>query len=187
MPSHSKHTCCKIGRNDMLGLCGRYNGRRGRLKQSRVHSQDGNSSARRNSRKLRHCPRLLEALLSSTPAFPLQSEVLVFYSWFSAIITPSRSTSVSPYFITCFALSGAGLGHADNVSYSARPAALKAPHRKLLDLTSTIYLRIIALRERRPMTKHCAVSLTRSIFGRTSRSNEPRIYQSGPDWFRTNT
>lgn len=169
------------------GCVGRYNSRRGRLKQSRVHSPDGNSSARRNPRKLRHCPRLLEALSSSTPVFPLQSKVLVLFSLFLSIITPSRTISVSTYPISCFAVSGAGLGHADNVSCSAKPAPLKAPHRKPLDPTLTIYLRIIALRGRTPMTKHCAAFLTRSTFGRTSRSNEPRMFRSGPDWFRINT
>lgn len=169
------------------GCVGRYNSRRGRLKQSRVHSQDGNSSARRNPRKLRHCPRLLEALSSSTPAFLSQSEVWVFLSSFLSIIIPSRATSVSTYFILCFALSGAALGHADNVSCSAKPAHLKAPHRRLPDHTSTVYLRIIAPQGRTSMTKHCAAFLTRRTFGRTSRSNDPRMFQSEPDWFRTNT
>jgi hypothetical protein len=73
---------------------------------------------------------------------------------------------------SCFALLGAGRGHAAHVSCATIPEPLQAPRPLFLDYNQIMSQSIIARRVRTPTTTLYAAYSTHSHFGKTSRAHE---------------
>ena len=162
----------------MLGMWGRKHRERSEDEGKSGWSQDGNSSARRNLGKLRHCP---QHLAIQSPSLRLRC----FCRLLSKILLKGCFLLfLSP--LSCCALLGAGRGRVADASCKGIRVHSRAPHPQLLNPTPTTFPQITVLPGRMQTMIYYAVYSTRHYSGRISRINGMRPFQSGPGWFRIN-
>lgn len=158
----SSHTCCNIGRNDILGVWGRRSrGAEVEGEAKSCWSQTGILRLGGTSRKLRHCP------FSFTRPFLWDIWIISYVFTLFLILS-----------LQCFALCD-DRGHVANAysAYSPSPEPSRAPHHSRRRLSSIIQQTTVR-QGRRPMIRPYAACSTPSRSGMSTPSNAP---QRSPD------